>query len=777
MATHLDGDAAEFSLRDLMAVFRRRRWMMLQAFLFVTALGVVFNAVTPPVYSTAAKLLVVTPSPAVAPIDLGAMSGVAVSSPQSTVETQLTILRSAEFARRRLLATEDPDLFEPRPEDFADPQEYANRRATYERQREEYRSHPVVAEFRRHRGARVELTYSAVPDTNVIEIVAESRDPKAAAAWANKAAFEYERLTNRFTREAIRTTREYLNEEVRKASAALAEADRQLAALKRATGSVDSAEEQAQRLRLATDLEAQRRETERELVGVTTRIRHLEERLRREPEVVVESQFVPNPEVEALAALITRKHAERAELIERGYHETSQTIREIDQAIAGLEQRRSALPATVREDRPRVNPNREQLRQQLAELRTQRETLELVRTELRRSGLPVVAAAGSPVDQATLAQLQRQRDMAEKSFLDYVDKLRDLNVRERAMQTSVSIVEHAQVPTAPVRPNKAENLLMATTLGLLVAVSFAFVQEFLDDRVKSAEELAQVTGLPTLGAVPMVRAGESCVLTEHDIHSPLIESYRTLRTAIHFMGVESPLRTLVVTSCNPGEGKTITSVNLAITMSLQGRRVVLVDADLRRPSIHYLLEVPGQPGLAELLTGDAQLAEVLHTTRVTGLQVIPAGVTPANPVELLNSEAMTRVIASLLDHADVVVFDSPAALPVSDAHVLASKVDGVLLVVEAEAARKGAIRQAQEFLQRSRARLIGTVLNKVTSGRSGYAYYSAGNGAAGVGRRGFPAGAPASRPAGGNGGAPAVARGQATGSKGGTLVERLRDWE
>jgi capsular exopolysaccharide synthesis family protein len=204
--------------------------------------------------------------------------------------------------------------------------------------------------------------------------------------------------------------------------------------------------------------------------------------------------------------------------------------------------------------------------------------------------------------------------------------------------------------------------------------------------------------------------------------SPLMESYRSLRTNINFAAVGSSLRTMIVTSSVPAEGKSTTVANLAMAMAMEGKRVIIVDADLRRPSQHKLFKADSSPGLTDILLETHRVEQVLRPTNVEGVRILPAGTPPPNPAELLGSAAMMSLIENLKEMADIVLFDSPPALAVADSVVLSSRVDGVLLVIAFGETKKANTRRALEQLGRANAHVLGTVLNRMEGPSSGYYY-------------------------------------------------------
>ena len=301
------------------------------------------------------------------------------------------------------------------------------------------------------------------------------------------------------------------------------------------------------------------------------------------------------------------------------------------------------------------------------------------------------------------------------------DQLADLNLREKAHHSGARIIESAAVPVDPVRPKRGQSLLFAGFIGLCVGICLALLQEFLDDRLNSVDEATRVLGLPTLGYVPALSAADAHLLPQMKGLDPASESYRVLRTNIHFATVDAPARTLLITSSNPGEGKTTTAANLAFAMAMDGRKVILVDTDLRRPSLHALLELPPLPGLTDVLLGRAPLApqEIMP-----GLSVLTSGSAPPNPGELLNSRKFRALVQALTEQADLVIFDSPPVLVAADAAILASQMDGTIVVVETGATKKASARRTLQLLHQARASLLGVAYNKIRAQDGpGYYYY------------------------------------------------------
>ena len=291
---------------------------------------------------------------------------------------------------------------------------------------------------------------------------------------------------------------------------------------------------------------------------------------------------------------------------------------------------------------------------------------------------------------------------------------------------SVSVVEAAITPDSPVRPNVPLNTTLGALVGLILACGLAALLEYLDDTVKSPDEVEAATGLTTLGGVARFHRPRhpdaGLVATRH--RHPVAEAYRMLRTNVQFSTLEKPAQTLLVTSANPGEGKTTTVANLALVMAQTGKRVIAVDSDLRRPTLHRLFGVENGTGLTTLLlSGQPNLDGCVKSTSFENLWVLPSGPQPPNPTELLGSRRLEAVLQTLKDSADIVILDSPPALAVADASILAARVDGTLLVVDAGRTRADSLQRAKESLSRAKTNLLGAVLNKLTQrGRDYYDY-------------------------------------------------------
>jgi capsular exopolysaccharide synthesis family protein len=367
----------------------------------------------------------------------------------------------------------------------------------------------------------------------------------------------------------------------------------------------------------------------------------------------------------------------------------------------------------------------------------------------------VAVAAGGGSDNFALS---RSVQINEELYEVLLKKLQEMNVAGEALAYNVRVIEAGKVPGRPVRPNKRLNTIIGFIMGSVMGVGLAFFREYLDTTIKTVEDLKLNFGLTMLGLIPTI--GEykpksfSQVLWERlwnknkkepaigkdeikdellfkvhrlasaeQLKAPVAEAYRTLRTNLQFTQLDHPLKTLLITSSIRGEGKTTTSVNLGIILAQTGKKILIVDTDLRRPRIHRAFNTGRDVGLTNLLMGESRLEDVVIPADVPNLWILPSGPLPPNPAELVATDKMKALINYMASQYDLVLFDSPPLVAVTDAALLATEVDGLLLVVEAGALPRELLKQGLDRLVNVKANILGAVLNNVNLQKGSYYYY------------------------------------------------------
>ncbi len=340
-----------------------------------------------------------------------------------------------------------------------------------------------------------------------------------------------------------------------------------------------------------------------------------------------------------------------------------------------------------------------------------------------------VDAIGEPsttADEEDLKRLETTLSQYRYNYGQLLASYEQVRLSETQSKGSLVVFKQAVAPTSPAFPKTRQNTALAALVGAMLAIGIVFLVEYLDDTIKTPEDVSRVTSRTPLGSIAMIRSerrggGLEALVTRSEPRSPLSEAFRALRTNIRFASVDRPVGRLLVTSPKPSEGKSLVAANLAIVFAQAGYSVTLMDCDLRRPTQHTIFELANNAGATNSLLSDSDpgVDEWLQSTDVNNLRLLTSGQLPPNPAELVGSNRMGQVIERLAQQNDIVVVDSPPVLAVTDAALLARQVDGVLLVLSAGSTREKEARRAVEDLEKVGAPILGVVLNKVPANRHG----------------------------------------------------------
>ena len=672
-----DNDTAvsSFSLQEYIAILRRRRWIILQAFVLIAAVGVVQALLAKNVYDASAKMLVEGPSYNLNTVDSSnPLSSLFQLSQQQTVDTQIEVLQAQ----------------------------------------------PLLDQVQKQVGS-ASLSVATVKDTNVVEVTGESNDPKAAAAAPNLLLQLYINQDLSQNLGEMENARQFVLKQGKDAHAKLLASETALRAFRQKNHVADLTKNRDDQIARVTQATNDYQTQQASLATLHAQINSSRHLLRAQPDTIMTRLQATNSAVAALQTSIQTLQTQRVGMIQPGgLTPQAPQVKALDAQIADLQRRLAAQPTLTATESSSPNAIRQSLEAKVTDLESQVVPLQTQILLTSRALAQARAGIGQYAGlELTLDRLTRQHDAALQQDKNFTDQLGDLTLREKAHHAAARIIERASVPGAPVRPKRLQSIIFACLIGLFVGVCLALLQEFLDDRINSVDEASRVLGLPSLGFVPALSADDARLLPQMKGIDPASESYRVLRTNIQFATLDAPARTLLVTSSNPGEGKTTTAANLAFAMAMDGKRVILVDTDLRRPSLHKLLDLPPLPGLTDVLLGRSPLEprEIMP-----GLSVLTAGSTPPNPGELLNSRTFRNLVQELTGLADLVIFDSPPALVGADAVILASQMDGTILVVESGQTKKAAARRTLQLLTQARATLLGVAYNKMR-GQDSLGYY------------------------------------------------------
>lgn len=564
------------------------------------------------------------------------------------------------------------------------------------------------------------LSSAPVENTDIIAISYLGTDPVLTAQIANEVARAYADFSREALKEQAARKSAFIGEKVREQEARLSAAQDRLKEFRERNKLTDVTAEQLALQERIQNLEGERKQAQLEqdiyssLIGKLSAADTTDEELRR----LVGTQAVArNSSVNELYSRWFDLIRERQILVSQGFTPRYRDIKAIDSLIARTKQDLQVASSVYLQS---LESRLESYDRNLAELRQQ------------TTQFPGLAADQARL-MADVATLQRiYEDLQSQYQLARIAESVDTDV--------VRLLDLATIPYIPVSPNRRRAAMLAAVLGLVLGIGAAVLLDRLDDSVRSPEEIQEQMGVPVLGLIPAIKLdGDGAgggrrslerLVTHADPRSTVAEAFRSLRTNLAFARAHQDVRTIVLTSPGPADGKSTTVANLAITFAQQGQKTLLIDADLRRAVLDKTFEIPRSPGLTDVVIGSTPLTQAVSQTQVPNLFVLGSGQFPPNPSELLGSAAMRRVLQEASEQFDVVLLDSPPLLAVTDAAVLTTLVDGAILVVRAEETARPAVRRALGQLHTVHGRVLGAVMNDVNFkdgayyGGYGYYYYS-----------------------------------------------------
>jgi capsular exopolysaccharide synthesis family protein len=413
-------------------------------------------------------------------------------------------------------------------------------------------------------------------------------------------------------------------------------------------------------------------------------------------------------------------------------------LREVEAQIKPLQEEVATLQKEIAELEPDRYTKASEVMERRAQIAEKQARIDQIQPllNLYQQIYSNLVVLGKPVESeastnSRMTQLQSTLDLYQNLYINLLSSLETVRLARLQNTPNIVQIEPATIPEEPIRPRPLTNTALAAAVGLMLAAGIVFLIEYLDDTLKTPEDVERALGMPVLGFVAEMRYKSRSpeeVYVSRQPRSPVSEAFRSLRTNLEFAAVQKPIQSILVTSPGPAEGKSTVAVNLAAIIALSGKRVALVDADMRRPHVHRFLGLPNRDGLSNLFRTQVNVSAVMRNKlELPQLRIITSGSLPPNPAELLGSEKMSQILADLKAQVDMIVIDTPPSL-VADAQILAGKVDAVLFVIQPGVTHAEMAKASFELFQRAGARLIGTVLNRIPRNRSyyygGYKYYS-----------------------------------------------------
>ncbi|MGH9867796.1 MAG: polysaccharide biosynthesis tyrosine autokinase [Candidatus Polarisedimenticolia bacterium] len=547
-----------------------------------------------------------------------------------------------------------------------------------------------------------------------IRIDASSTKPEMALTLANTAAHVFEQFTKENMVEKLANGRESALVLQGKARRELDDSEAQIAQFRHVMGFMDIGEHMGTLRHKIAGFESQRGD-------VITRLEiaqaHRKDLLKLATAAAAQDLSLDDPHLEDYRNLQLALGEARIR-----YTEDHPKIRNLTSQIESIETRlRQAISRsgsdlspqaflTLKEDLAKTDA-------EIADLQTAIESWSRQIAEVQES------MAGYPEKQAQIQSLEARAASALETYRHWSKNLEELEFKKSMVPGNANVVDTAVVAGPSI--SKTTSLMLATLVSLMLAIGMGLLAEFGDSTLRNAEEIASTLGLGYLGSISRLKEPRSLVFQDGKPVHQVAESYIRVYSNIKFAEIESPFRSVLLTSARKGEGKSTTLVNLACAIAAAGKRVIVVDTDLRNPSIQRILGSRHMAGVTSVLAGEHTLEEALKPSGHPGLTLLPSGPIPPNPAELLHSKPMKELIRKLETMADLVIFDTPPALLVADAMLLSGEVDAAIIVAESGGVSRKAVAQVKESLQVAKMRILGVILNKTQEGPSSYYnYYS-----------------------------------------------------
>jgi len=542
--------------------------------------------------------------------------------------------------------------------------------------------------------------------SRLVNITFQARDPNFAAQAVNALVDEYVDQNLQIKIEASQNMLQWLENEIDKQQKKMQESEQALTEYRSRENALSLDDKQnivSQRLTQLNDALIRARTAKAQKEAVYNQARSLPAGASAENV----ASIATNPNIQTLKAKIADLMQQRAQLLEK-YGEKWPAVQAVN---ANLQEARAQLDA---ETARAVQSIKNEYDTAVLEERTLASNLEAAKADVNDLSRKSV---GYNV-------MEREAHSNRQIWESLLARQKELSVASNSRANNVRVVDHAEVPTSPMTSGGRRNWLMAIAIGLVAAVGVAFGLDYMNDTIKTPEDVSRRLKMHFLGLVPSVRGDKHPLLASSHVPHDFGESFRALRTALLAKYPNPGTKVIAVTSAQPLEGKTTTAANMAMALAYGGSRVLLIDADMRRPGLHHPLRLTNERGLSKVLIGQARVRDVIQRTVDPNLLAITAGPTPPNPSELLSSDRMKTLLTNL-SHGpfDWILIDTPPVLAVTDAVILAPAVSGVTFVIGAEMTRGRLAERAIETIVSTHPKALSVVLNKVDFARNKY-YYS-----------------------------------------------------
>ena len=577
---------------------------------------------------------------------------------------------------------------------------------------------------------RVEV--STKGESRIIEIRVTEANPYISQLFANRLAETYRSFDIEIKKEDAHSTYDFIADQTEKVQKDLEEAEEKLKEFKEKYGILGISAEIEQFIRQMSDIEKELKSASIEAEVLEKKINAVKSKLNEQQKALLTeaSQTSYNVLVD-LKRQLTSLENEKANLLIQGYAPEDQKIIKINQSIQSLKDKMSTVARDLLQKEGTLDPlvQMEDFMQQSVNL-----TIDYAVAKSRIEALDEALRYYKnrlnriPKRELELARLEREKEANKEIYLMLLEKREQAQIEEVRESGGISILEIARLPKGPNTISKVKKSVLFLILGILLGVGGGFVVDYVDSAVRDEFEITRISGLPILGRIPVVEDDKKdknnskknpFVLSEKESRSHVAEAFRSLRANIKLSRAEGFPSSILITGPDAGSGKSMIAINLALSFVSSGKKVLLVDTDLRRPAIEKYLRIKKKKGLTELLVNEEKEIQPLS---FDGLKIIPSGQLPPNPSELLDSDRMKQLLNKWKKEYDIVLLDSPPLMTVSDSRILASEVEETLLVASYGETNRHILAQTSELLEQLSIEALGYILNKVDIHKE-YGYY------------------------------------------------------
>jgi len=702
-------------LLDRLAVLYRYRRLCVTVFVLVTAAMIIQGYSTVQIYIAQARILIEDERSTAIP-GLQNDSNTYYEDPEPYYQTQYKILKGRDLTRRvvRRLRLETVPEFNgtkpPPPTPVSMLRDLKSKLMAYVRTPEAPVEAPKVDETADESalvaGFIGRVGVDPVRGSHLVDVTFTAEEPKFAAEAVNTLVDEYVSENLEIKLRSTQGMLDWLDKELANQQKRVEDSERSLAEYREKENALSLDDKQnivLSRLNQLNDAQTRARTARVQKESLYNQVKSISSGTAPDAIPII----AQNPTVQDRKSKLSELQREKVKLLER-YGERHPQVVNINAALSDA-QRQLDLELAMA-----VQSVRNEYETALLEERTLSKNLEGAKseaTDLNRKGI------GYGV-------MEREAKSNRQVYEALLTREKELRVSANSRTNNIRIVDRAEIPRSPLTPGGRRTWLMSVLVGLTLSVAVALSLDYMNDTIKTPEDVTRRLKLPFLGLVPAVRGDKHPLLASSQVPHDFGESFRSLRTSLLSKYPDEGTKILIVTSAQPLEGKTTTAANIAMALAYGGSRVLLIDADMRRPGLHRPLRLTNERGLSQVLTGQARVRDVIQRTVDPNLLAITAGKMPPNPSELLSSERMKTLLTNLAHGPfNWIIIDTPPVLAVTDAVILAPMVNGVTFVVGAEMTRRRLAERAIEIVMQSRPRYAAVVLNKVNFARNKY-YYS-----------------------------------------------------